>query len=271
MEQLDLELDSGRVHAQRLGPADAPLVLAVHGLSANMHAFDFLAPRIAGARQLVSVDVRGRGRSDVTPPGTYGMRAHARDVLQIADRLEAEQFDYVGWSMGALIGIVAADEAPGRLRSVGLIDHAGGMDKSAVDAVLAGLNRLDLDVPDEAAYVARIRELSPIRPFTEFWQTFYAYEFRRTAKAACREDFDDIPTHDWPSLWPALTMPTALVRCTLPLNGGFVVPQAVARDIDAAVPSLTLTEVEADHFTVMTDEHAASALAANLDQASAYA
>jgi pimeloyl-ACP methyl ester carboxylesterase len=271
MEQLDLELDSGRVHAQALGAPGAPLVLAVHGLSANMHAFDFLAPRIAGARLLVAVDLRGRGRSDVTPPGTYGMRAHARDVLQIADRLGAEQFDYVGWSMGALIGIAAANEAPGRLRSIGLIDHAGAMDRSAVDAVLAGLKRLDLDVQDEAAYVARVRELSPIRPFTEFWENLYAYEFRRTGSAACREDFDDIPTYDWPSLWPALTMPAALVRCALPLNGGFVVPEPVARDIDAAVPSLTVTEVAADHFTVMTDERAASALAANLDQASAYA
>jgi pimeloyl-ACP methyl ester carboxylesterase len=268
---MDLELDSGRVHAQCFGDPDAPLVLAVHGLSANMHAYDFLAPRVRGERRLVALDLRGRGRSDVTPPGTYGMRAHARDVLQAADKLGAERFDYIGWSMGALIGIVAANEAPGRLRTLGLIDHAGGMDQSAVDAVLAGLNRLDLDAPDAAAYVARLRELSPIRPFTEFWETYYAYEFGRTDKAACREDFDDVPTHDWPSLWPALTMPTALVRCTLPLNGGFIVPEAVARDIDAAVPSLALTEVEANHFTVMTDERTAASLASNLDQASTYA
>jgi pimeloyl-ACP methyl ester carboxylesterase len=270
MEELDLELDSGRVHAQRFGDPDAPLILAVHGLSANMHAYDFLAPRVRGERLLVALDLRGRGRSDVTPPGTYGMRSHARDVLQAADRLGAEQFDYIGWSMGALIGIMAANEAPGRLRTLGLIDHAGGMDPTAVDAVLTGLNRFDLDGP-EAAYVARIRELSPIRPFTEFWETFYAYEFGRTDKAACREDFDDIPTHDWPSLWPALTMPTALVRCTLPLNGGFIVPDAVARAIDAAVPSLAVADVEADHFTVMTDERTAASLASNLAQASAYA
>lgn len=271
MAELDLELDSGRVHAQRFGPPDAPLILAVHGLSANMHAYDFLGPRMRGERQVVALDLRGRGRSDVTPPGTYGMRTHAADVLQAADLLGAERFDYVGWSMGALIGIMAASLAPGRLRSVALIDHAGGMDQSAVDAVLAGLSRLDLDAPDATAYVAHIRAVSPISPFTETWETYYAYEFGRTDKAACREDFDDIPSHDWPSLWGALAMPAVLVRCTRPLNGGFVVPERVARDIDAAVPSLTVAEVDADHFTVMTDERAAAALAANLDQASAYA
>jgi hypothetical protein len=36
-EEFDLDLASGRVHAQRFGEPDAPLVMAVHGLSANMH------------------------------------------------------------------------------------------------------------------------------------------------------------------------------------------------------------------------------------------
>jgi pimeloyl-ACP methyl ester carboxylesterase len=267
-EELDLKLDSGRVHAQRFGAPDAPLVLAVHGLSANMHAYDFLAPRVLAGRerQLVALDLRGRGRSDVTPAGTYGMEAHARDVLQAATMLGAERFDWIGWSMGALIGILAAGLVPGRLRTLGLIDHAGGMDREAVQAVLAGLNRLDADVPDAAAYVELIASLSPISPFTDFWRAFYAYEFGLTSKAACREDFDDIPLHDWRALWGGLTMPTTLVRCERPIGGGFVVPDAVARDLRAAVPTLSYAEVDADHFTVMTDDAAAAALGAGLDQ-----
>ena len=39
--EFDLDLASGRLHAQRFGEPDAPLVLAVHGLSANMHGFDW--------------------------------------------------------------------------------------------------------------------------------------------------------------------------------------------------------------------------------------
>jgi pimeloyl-ACP methyl ester carboxylesterase len=269
--EFNLQLDSGRVRAQRFGAADAPLVLAVHGLSANMHAFDFLAPRLLAGRerQLVALDLRGRGASDVTPPGTYGLEAHARDVLQAATLLGAERFDWIGWSMGALIGILAAGAAPERVRSLGLIDHAGPIDRSAGDAVLAGLDRLDLQAPDADAYVDRIRALSAISPFTEFWQTYYAYEFGWTNKTACREDFDDVERHDWPALWPALTMPTTLVRCALPLNGGFVVPEAVPGELRDAVPGVTVTEVEADHFTVMTDDATAAALGAGIDQGSA--
>jgi pimeloyl-ACP methyl ester carboxylesterase len=272
MQELDLELDSGRVHAQRFGPDDAPLIIAVHGLSANMHAFDFLAPRlIAGReRQLVALDLRGRGRSDVTPPGTYGLPAHARDLLQAADRFGADRFDWIGWSLGALIGIHAANMAPARIRTLGLIDHAGDMDPGAVDFVRGGLNRLDIEASDSATYVARIEEVSPLAPLSEFWRSYYAYEFGRTNKTACEEDLADVG-YDWPALWRALTMPTTLVRCAVPLPGGFIVPAAVARRLAATAPRVTVVELDADHSTVMTNEDAAAALAANLDQASAYA
>jgi hypothetical protein len=46
-------------------------VLAVPGLSANLISFEFLGERLDPATvQLVSIDLRGRGLSDVTGPGT---------------------------------------------------------------------------------------------------------------------------------------------------------------------------------------------------------
>jgi pimeloyl-ACP methyl ester carboxylesterase len=260
-QEFDLDVASGRVHAQRFGPSEAPLLLAVHGLSASMHGFDELAPLLAGdERQVVALDLRGRGLSDVTPAGTYGLRAHARDALEVATLLGAERFDWVGWSLGALIGILAAGLEPGRVRTLGLIAHAGAADPGAIAAVRAGLNRFDLDPPDAATYVEQVAAVSPIRPFTEFWRRCYAYEFKRTSKAACLEDLGDAANYEWSRHWKDLTMPVALVRCVQPLNGGLVVPAAVAVEIAATVPTLTCTDVDADHFTVMTYEPAAAAL-----------
>ena len=62
----------------------------------------------------------------------------------------------------------------------------------------------------------------------------------------------------------ALTMPVALVRCRQPFRDGFVVPDAVAAEIASTVPTLTRTDVDADHFTVMTHPPAAEALGALL-------
>jgi pimeloyl-ACP methyl ester carboxylesterase len=260
--EFDLGLASGRVHAQRFGGTDAPLVLAVHGLSANMHGFDYLAPLLIddGARQLVAVDLRGRGGSESTAPGTYGLMSHARDMFEVATLLGHDRFDWVGWSLGALIGIAASQMDAGRIRSLGMIDHAGRSDESAVAAVLSGLNRLDLEKPTAEDYVAQVEALSPIHPFTDFWRRFYAYEFRRTSKAACLEDGLDASGQDWPRSWRHLTMPVGLVRCRRPLNGGLVVPDDVAADIASAVPTITVTDVDADHFTVMTHQPAAEAL-----------
>lgn len=51
------------------------------GLSANLCGFDRLAERLAGdTLHLVAIDLRGRGRSEVTGAGTYGWCNQARDV-----------------------------------------------------------------------------------------------------------------------------------------------------------------------------------------------
>ena len=136
--EFDLDLASGRVHAQRFGEPDAPLVLAVHGLSANMHGFDYLAPILVaeGKRQVVAVDLRGRGGSASTAPGSYGLESHASDMFEVATLLGQDRFDWVGWSLGALIGILAAKREPQRIRRLGLIDHVVWLDDRAVAAVL---------------------------------------------------------------------------------------------------------------------------------------
>lgn len=263
-DEFDLALTSGRLHAQRFGDPEAPLVLAVHGLSANMHGFDFIAAHLVaeGGRQVVAVDLRGRGGSPATAPGTYGLESHVRDMFEAATLLGHDQFDWVGWSLGALIGIVATKIEPHRIRRLGLIDHAGRSDESAIAAVFAGLNRLDLDPASAQDYVAEVEAASPIRPFTDFWRSYYTYEYRRTSKAACLEDGRDAAAHDWPGSWRHLTVPVALVRCVQPLNGGLVVPDDVAIEFGSTVPTLTITDVDADHFTVMTHRPAAEALRA---------
>ena len=126
-------------------------------------------------------------------------------------------------------------------------------------------HRRSSTLPDAAEYVAHVEAVSPIRPFTDFWRSYYTYEFRRTNKAACLEDGRDAAGYDWPLAWRQLFMPVALVRCRQPLGGGLMVPDDVAADIASTVPGLTVTDVDADHFTVMTHAPAAEALRALVD------
>ena len=269
-EQLDLDLPSGRLRVERSGAPHARAAICVHGLSANLRGFDPLRDALVDAgRQVVAMDLRGRGRSPDTGPGTYGLGAHAADVVAIADTLGIDEWDYVGWSMGALIGMEVARIAPARQTTLTLLDHAGRVDDAALDAVRAGLARLDAVVPDAETYTGAIRAVGVIDPWEPFWDAFYGYELEpveggvspSTSRAACEEDLERIGAYDVTERWPGLTMPTLLVRCEVPMNGGYVVPQDARDAIASAVAGLRVHPVQRNHYTLMTDPSMLAAVA----------
>jgi pimeloyl-ACP methyl ester carboxylesterase len=267
----DLTLPSGRIRARRWGAEGAPLLLCVHGLSANLTAFTQLGEQLAGPhRQIVAIDLRGRGRSEVTPPATYGIDNHARDVLAIADELGADVFDVAGWSLGALISMRLALLDPARLRSVTLIDHAGPSDSAALAPIRAGLARLDAGVPTPDAYLQAIRDAGVIEPWSQFWDAYYTYELEQlddgcwratTSRAAAEEDlYQDWP-RDWSNHWRALTMPTLLVRAMQPLNGALIVPDRAVAGLLSANPAVRVVETpDSNHFTCIIDPVTVSAI-----------
>lgn len=275
--ELDLRLRSGVVRVRQAGPPGAPLVVCVPGLSANVHVFDHLAARIAGlGRRVAAFDLRGRGRSPASPPGSYGLKSHARDVLEIADQLGAEQFDCVGWSLGALVSITTAGLAPGRLRTITLLDQVRGItDQAARQAVLNGLDRLDAVVAEPDEYVSRVRALGMATPWGEQWRRMYAYELVETgggftpatSKAVCAEDLGHEDIASVPDTWPKLTMPTMVVRALGTMGGGLTLSDEDLERFKEAVPAARVVEVDRNHFGVMTDERTARAVTELLAEA----
>ena len=259
-DEFDLQLSSGRVRIRRSGAATAPLVVFIPGLSAHLHCFDLIVEQLRGSDlQLVCVDLRGRGRSDITPAGSYGLAAHSRDVLEIATLLGAQQFDLIGWSMGALIGIVVANQAPQRLRRLVLIDHAGRMDSGPVEKIRRGLDRLEQMVAQPSDYLAMIRNSGSIVPWSTFWEDYYHYELApvangyqpSTSRKACLEDLEDLLVADFSALWPGLKLPTLLIRGIVPIAGGLIVPQQVCDQLRLTVPQLQLFDLDVDHYQIM--------------------
>jgi pimeloyl-ACP methyl ester carboxylesterase len=261
---LDLSLPSGRIRARRWGPDEAPLLLCVHGVSANLAAFTYLAEHLAGdPRQVVAIDLRGCGRSEVTPPGSYGLEDRATDVLDVADALGADEFDFAGWSLGALIGMHVALRAAARLRSVALIEHAGPAQSAALVAVREWMGRLDVVTATPGDYLSKMRRAGLIEPWSPFWDAFYSYDLEQrsdgawsplTSRAAAFEEFDQPWPRDWSEHWRALTMPTVLVRAIQPLNGALIVPGRAVTALHAANPSVRVVEApDSTHFTCMVD------------------
>ena len=260
MADLDLDLPSGRLRARTWGDDDAPLLLCGHGLSASLMAFAWLAPQLADVRRVVAIDFRGRGRSDITPRGTYGLHRHARDVLDAASALGAAAVAYAGWSMGALIGLRMLAEPDGaRVRSLALIDHAGRMDREATEVVREGLARLDVVAPTKEDYVGAVRSARPVGEWSPFWDDYYDYELVHTDagwtpstdRVACAEDLDGILDVAPAELWKRITMPAVLIRAKKPIGGGLIVPADVRDALLAAAPDVRLVETSDDHFSIM--------------------
>jgi pimeloyl-ACP methyl ester carboxylesterase len=94
----------------------AHVVVCVHGISRQGRDFDVLAQKLIGQNgdrcRVVCVDVAGRGESDWLPdPALYQVPQYAADLLTLLMALKGQgalTLDWVGTSMGGLIGIAVA-------------------------------------------------------------------------------------------------------------------------------------------------------------------
>lgn len=97
-------------------PLAPNVVVCVHGLSRQGRDFDVLAQalcaRIGNQIRVVCPDVAGRGRSDwLKDAAGYQIPAYAADMLALLAQLKPTQLDWVGTSMGGLIGMVLCGHA----------------------------------------------------------------------------------------------------------------------------------------------------------------
>ncbi|NJD35658.1 MAG: alpha/beta hydrolase [Betaproteobacteria bacterium] len=92
------------------GDAANPSVLVcVHGLTRCSRDFDFLARALAADYRVVCPDVVGRGRSDwLRNKSLYAIPQYCADMTTLLAKLNAEVVDWVGTSMGGLIGMALA-------------------------------------------------------------------------------------------------------------------------------------------------------------------
>ncbi|MGB0114419.1 MAG: alpha/beta hydrolase [Ilumatobacteraceae bacterium] len=160
-EFIEFDVDGAALGALRWpGLSGAPTVIAVHGITANAWAWDPLAHHLAGAAEIVAVDLRGRGRSH-EQPGPWGMRQHADDIAAIIEQIGGPLV-LVGHSMGAYVVQMTAERHPAAVRDLVLVDGGTALprppDDQADAALDAGLGpvmeRLRTIWPDRVSYQA---------------------------------------------------------------------------------------------------------------------
>ena len=261
------------MHAQRFGRSSARLVVGLHGLSLNMKAFDFIGERLGPNVQLVALDLRGRGHSPPTPPGTYGWHNHALDVFAVADALGFERFSIVGQSMGGSVAMKAAEIDAARLEAIVLVDIAGRVDRRAGQFIASAMDAVHEEYESIDTYLDAIRGQGLIEEWNEYWDRCYRYGVEvfdgrvraRVDREALREDRAygsaqaDLYVYE---RWKHLTMPTLLLRGTREFQPGigYVVPEDDRRAFVRDVPTASIVEVDANHLTINVHPHTPKAI-----------
>jgi pimeloyl-ACP methyl ester carboxylesterase len=87
-----------------------------------------VAALVAEGRHVVTIDARGHGQSGKPhDPAAYGA-AMVLDVMRLADQLDAQRYDLVGYSLGAIVSLAVA-EHDRRVRRLVLGGIGGGLVK----------------------------------------------------------------------------------------------------------------------------------------------
>jgi 3-oxoadipate enol-lactonase len=96
------------------GSHGAPPLMLCNSLGTTLEMWDPQVPALSTQFRLVRYDRRGHGRSPV-PPGPYSIDDLGRDALDLLDDLGIERVSFCGLSIGGMVGMWLASEAPERI------------------------------------------------------------------------------------------------------------------------------------------------------------
>lgn len=207
-------------------PANRKVLVCVHGLTRCGRDYDFLAQALAGEYRVVCPDVVGRGRSDwLVNKSLYGVAQYTADMTSLVARLDVESVDWVGTSMGGLIGMVLAAQPKTPIRRLLLVDVGPVVTAAAVERI-AGFVGLapPFDSLEQAEAYLRV-VAAPFGPLTDAqwrhltrhsmkprpdgkYEVHYDPGIAEPFKAAMGEGKDHVL---WP-IYDAIRCPTRVLR-----------------------------------------------------------
>ncbi len=111
------------MHVVESGKPGAPALLLIHGSAASLVCWDLVVPSLAGAFRVIRVDLLGCGKS-TTPAdgGGYDIPSQARRVGAVLDKLGVTTVTVIGHSSGCTVATALAEQRPGAVAALALID-----------------------------------------------------------------------------------------------------------------------------------------------------
>ncbi|MEV0889037.1 alpha/beta fold hydrolase [Streptomyces microflavus] len=230
------------------GRADGPVLLLAHGFGCDQNLWRLMLPGLAAKYQVVLFDYVGSGRADTTAwdERRYSsLDGYAADVLEVSEELDLRDVTFVGHSVSAMVGVLAAAKAPQRISRLVMVapspcyidddGYRGGFSTEDIDELLESL---------ESNYLGWSAAMAPVimgnadRPELgeELTASFCATDpdmarvfARTTFLSDSREDLKTV------------AVPTLVLEC----EQDVIAPREVGAYVHAAIPGSRLVTLKA--------------------------
>lgn len=214
-----------RIAYTEWGDADNPRVLiCVHGLTRNGRDFDDLAREMADRYRVICPDVAGRGRSEwLSDKSQYAYPTYCADMAALIARSGADSVDWVGTSMGGLIGMMLASQPHAPIGRMVLNDVGSLIPKASLERIgtYVGTDPAFDGLADLEAHIRKVN--AAFGPLTDAqWRHLAQYSARvdEAGKTRFRYDPDialpfktgPLSDVDLTPIWNAVRCPVLILR-----------------------------------------------------------
>jgi sigma-B regulation protein RsbQ len=237
-----------RNHVVEYGDPQAQPMVFAHGYGCDQNMWRFVWPHFADAYRVVLFDHVGAGASDLSayePQRYSSLQAYADDVLEICRALDLRDVVFVGHSVSAMIGALAAKAEPERFARLVLVgpspcyiddgDYVGGFSRADIEELL---DSVDSNYLGWSSAIAPVIMGHPDRPelAEELTNSFCRTDPDIAARFA-RVTFLSDNRADL----AAVTVPSLVLQC----SNDVIAPESVGRFVADSLPDSELVLMEA--------------------------
>jgi len=248
-------------------PRNKHVLVCVHGLTRNARDFDYVAEHLEDAYRVVSVDVAGRGRSDwLRDPADYNYAVYCSDLTTLIARLGVETVDWLGTSMGGIIGMFMASMPNTPVRKLVLNDVGAVIPKASLERIGQYVGKSPV-YDDFAKLEAAVRAVSPFGDLTdEQWHHLAVHVAKQDEQGRWTFRYDPgiarnfhaapLADVDLRRVWNAVHGPVLVIRGE---SSDLLLPETL-EEMRRRPHTETLTVANCGHAPMLMDEAQAGAI-----------